>query len=53
MAEIEARTGRSALAEEGEKNQFDVLDGERVVFSKAEQGRFPEPDEIIGALGSE
>ena len=37
---------------EGRNSQFDVLwDGE-LVFSKQREGRFPEHDEIVAALGS-
>jgi predicted Rdx family selenoprotein len=35
----------------GAKSQFDVVADGRLVFSKQSEGRFPEPDEIIAALG--
>jgi predicted Rdx family selenoprotein len=35
----------------GEKSQFDVLNGGTLVFSKQREGRFPEHDEILAALG--
>ena len=36
----------------GARGQFDVVaDGERI-FSKQQEQRFPEPDEIIGVLRS-
>jgi hypothetical protein len=35
----------------GEKSQFDVVADGNLVFSKGEQGRFPEAAEIIQALG--
>lgn len=42
--------GIEASIQEGGNGQFDVLrDGERV-FSKREQGRFPEEDEILDLL---
>ena len=31
----------------GRKSQFDVLDDGELVFSKQQQGRFPEEDEIL------
>lgn len=34
----------------GGKGQFDVEADGRVVFSKHREGRFPEHDEIVGAL---
>jgi hypothetical protein len=36
----------------GEKSQFDVLAGGRVLFSKQREGRFPEPDEVAALLPS-
>jgi hypothetical protein len=35
---------------EGGSGQFDVLADGNIVFSKQEQRRFPESDEILGAL---
>jgi predicted Rdx family selenoprotein len=35
---------------EGAKSQFDVFADGRLVFSKQQEGRFPEVDEIISAL---
>jgi predicted Rdx family selenoprotein len=35
----------------GSKGQYDVIADGRVVFSKAETGRFPEPGEVRGLLG--
>jgi predicted Rdx family selenoprotein len=35
---------------EGAKSQYDIVAGGRLVFSKQEQGRFPEPEEILTAL---
>jgi hypothetical protein len=36
----------------GEKSQFDVVTDGRLVFSKQEIGRFPEPGEVLAALPS-
>jgi selT/selW/selH-like putative selenoprotein len=35
----------------GRKSQFDVIADGTLVFSKQQEGRFPEPEEIIQALG--
>jgi predicted Rdx family selenoprotein len=35
---------------EGAKSQYDIVAGGRLVFSKQEQGRFPESEEIFTAL---
>ena len=35
---------------EGEKSQFDVLAGGRLLFSKQREGRFPEHDEVLSLL---
>ena len=42
--------GFDAEAIEGAKSQYDVIADGRLVFSKQEQGRFPEPGEILKAL---
>lgn len=42
--------GHEAHAFEGRKSQFDVLAGDKLVFSKEREGRFPEADEILAAL---
>jgi hypothetical protein len=34
----------------GEKSQFDVLADGKLVFSKQQAGRFPDPGEILAAL---
>jgi selT/selW/selH-like putative selenoprotein len=39
-------TEHEAEIEEGGKGQFDVLANGQVVFSKQQQGRFPEPNEV-------
>ena len=40
-------SGVDASVVEGAKSQFDVLSDGKLVFSKQEQGRFPEEDEIL------
>ena len=42
--------GHDAVALEGAKSQYDVVADGSLVFSKQQQGRFPEPAEILGAL---
>ena len=37
----------------GEKSQFDVVADGRLIFSKQREGRWPETDEIIQALGAD
>jgi predicted Rdx family selenoprotein len=44
--------GFDATAEPGEKSQFDVRIDEDLLFSKQQEGRFPEADEILDALRS-
>jgi Rdx family len=43
--------GFEAEALPGSKGQYDVIAGGRLVFSKAEAGRFPEPGEVRALLG--
>ena len=43
--------GREARAVESEKSQYDVVADGNVVYSKQREGRFPEDDEIVAALG--
>jgi predicted Rdx family selenoprotein len=45
-----ARHGFDAQDIEGETSQFDVVADGKLVFSKQQQGRFPEPGEILAAL---
>jgi predicted Rdx family selenoprotein len=45
-----AREGHDATATPGGKGQFDVVAEGSLVFSKHEQGRFPEDGEVLGAL---
>jgi hypothetical protein len=49
-AELE-RAGHLATATPGGKGQFDVVAEGRLVFSKHEQGRYPETGEVLEALG--
>jgi Rdx family len=42
--------GFDAQATEGAKSQYDVIADGRLVFSKQQEGRFPERDEIFKAL---
>jgi len=43
--------GFEAEALPGSKGQYDVIADGRLVFSKAETGRFPEPGEMRAVLG--
>ena len=43
--------GYDATPVEGAKSQFDVVADGTLVFSKQREGRFPEDDEILRALG--
>jgi predicted Rdx family selenoprotein len=43
-------TAHDAEAVSGAKSQFDVVADGNVIFSKQQEGRFPEHDEIIRAL---
>ena len=51
MAELAAE-GFDAEATPGTKGQFDVSAAGRLVFSKYETRRFPEPGEVLAALRS-
>jgi selT/selW/selH-like putative selenoprotein len=42
--------GYETRTTEGGSGQFDVVADGNLVFSKAEQGRFPEKDEVLSAL---
>lgn len=48
-AELRAQ-GFEATATPGRKGQFDVLSDGRLVFSKDELQRFPEPGEVLRLL---
>jgi hypothetical protein len=43
---LNAKAGHSAEIEEGGKGQFDVLADGKLLFSKQQQGRFPEHSEV-------
>jgi selT/selW/selH-like putative selenoprotein len=47
---INKRTEHEAEIRPGGKGQFDVFADGKVVFSKREQKRFPETDEVLNAL---
>ena len=49
MAELNG-TGHTAEMERGQKNQYDVLVDDKLVFSKEREGRWPTLDEILTAL---
>jgi hypothetical protein len=49
VAEING-TGHSAEMVSGAESQFDVLVGDTLVFSKQQEGRWPELIEILTAL---
>ena len=49
MAELNG-LGHDAEMISGEKSQFDVLADGELIFSKQEQGRFPELEEIVSVL---
>ena len=38
---------------EGVKSQFDVRSDGRLVFSKQQEGRFPEEDEVLSLVASD
>lgn len=42
--------GHEAAAEEGAKGQYDVLADGELVFSKQEEGRFPDSAEVLELL---
>jgi predicted Rdx family selenoprotein len=43
--------GIPAAIVSGAQSQYDVIDDGTLVFSKQREGRFPEDDEILAALG--
>jgi hypothetical protein len=45
-ASLKDRFGEDAQIKAGKSGQFDVIVGDRLVFSKAETGRFPVEDEV-------
>jgi predicted Rdx family selenoprotein len=48
---LNAETEHEAEIEEGSKGQYDVLRDGDLVFSKQQEGRFPEHSEIREKLG--
>ncbi len=51
-ASIKQALGVDADVAAGTRGQFDVVADGELIFSKHTEHRFPEPDEIIGALRS-
>jgi predicted Rdx family selenoprotein len=49
-AELNEETDHEAEAEEGAKSQFDVLADGKLIFSKQQEGRFPDHAEIRSLL---
>lgn len=49
-AEIKKAKGIDAKLEKGSGGIFDVYADEKLVFSKHQEHRFPEPDEVISEL---
>jgi predicted Rdx family selenoprotein len=47
---LNAETKHEAEIEEGGKGQFDVLREGELIFSKQDEGRFPQPAEILALL---
>jgi selenoprotein W-related protein len=50
-AELNDQTEHEAEIEEGAKSQYDVLADGELIFSKQQEGRFPEHAEIRALLG--
>lgn len=44
------RAGHEARAVAGERSQFDVVADGKVIFSKQQEHRFPEHDEVLAKL---
>jgi predicted Rdx family selenoprotein len=49
---LNAETEHEAEIEEGGKGQFDVLADNELIFSKQQEGRFPEHSEIHDLLNA-
>jgi predicted Rdx family selenoprotein len=47
---LNAETEHEAQIEEGAKSQYDVVADGELIFSKQQEGRFPEHSEIRGLL---
>jgi predicted Rdx family selenoprotein len=43
--------GHEASIEEGAKGQYDVLAEGQLLFSKKDQGRFPDGSDVLALLG--
>jgi len=50
-AEIQSKFGVESELIPSKGGVFDVVADGKLVFSKHETGRFPEPDEVLAALG--
>ncbi|MCG8590980.1 MAG: Rdx family protein [Proteobacteria bacterium] len=50
MAEIKAAVGVTPELIRGDNGVFDVVADGRLVYSKDETGRFPDPGEVLNAL---
>ena len=48
--EIEKELNLDVELKPGEFHSFDVLVDDKIIFSKFEEGRFPEPEEIIASI---
>jgi selT/selW/selH-like putative selenoprotein len=51
-AEIKRKFGVQPILIEGSGGIFDVKADGKLIFSKDETGRFPEPDEVTNALAA-
>jgi len=47
---VEETLGMPASIQRGNRGEFTVWADDTLVFSKADEGRFPEPDEIVAKL---
>jgi len=51
-AQLRDRTGARVELVPGARGSFEVIAGEKLVFSKLATGRFPELDEVLAGLAS-
>ncbi|HET7220505.1 MAG TPA: Rdx family protein [Vicinamibacterales bacterium] len=49
-ATISSELGIEPVLVRGERGVFDVLVGDKLIFSKHAEGRFPKDDEIVKAI---
>lgn len=42
--------GANVTLEEGDKGAFDILSGDRLIYSKLQTGRIPNPEQILDVL---